>query len=125
MDIFDSYCKGDSPVAGMLTVYIEEAHSRDEWYLPDASNAEVSSTIYTHQCIQDRLDAASRFINDNRFPIEMVCDTMEGNVVDRYGGWPERLYIVLDGVIVYQGGIGPFGYDLSEVRAWLDNYTPQ
>ena len=107
----------------MLTVYIEEAHSRDEWYLPDSNDADTKRSIYTHQYIKDRLAAATRFIEDNSFPIDLVCDTMEGNVVDRYRGWPERLYIVLDGIVVYQGGVGPFGYDLSEIKEWMEKYT--
>lgn len=44
---------------------------------------------------------------------------MAGHAVDRYGAWPERLYIVHDGLIVYKGGKGPFDYHLGEVQAWL------
>ena len=29
-----------------------------------------------------------------------------------YGALPERLYVVRDGVVVYQGGPGPDGYDV-------------
>jgi hypothetical protein len=44
---------------------------------------------------------------------------MRGQVVDRYEAWPERLYIVLDGAVVYKGGFGPFDYRLDEVQDWL------
>lgn len=31
----------------------------------------------------------------------------------------ERLYIIVDGVVVYKGGYGPFDYKLWEVQDWL------
>jgi len=37
-----------------------------------------------------------------------------------YGATPERLYIIKDGRILYQGGVGPFGYDLNVVSRCLD-----
>ena len=44
---------------------------------------------------------------------------MEGNIADRYGAWPERLYIIIDGIVVYKGNVGPFGYKLPEVKEFL------
>ena len=40
-----------------------------------------------------------------------------------YGASPERLYIIRDSTIVYQGGPGPMSYSTHEVRAWLENYA--
>lgn len=40
-----------------------------------------------------------------------------------YGASPERLYIIRDSKIVYQGGPGPMSYSVNEVRAWLENYA--
>ena len=42
--------------------------------------------------------------------------------MDIYDCWPDRLYIVLDNTIVYQGGKGPFGYKPEEVKEYLENY---
>ena len=57
-----------------------------------------------------------------------------------YGAQPERLYIILDGRIVYQvelkkkfeirfkidnhfqGGVGPWLYDTEEVNSWLEKH---
>jgi hypothetical protein len=121
VDIFEHYCKGDKAVARMLTIYIEEAHPRDEWWLPDSPEASGKRCVYVHKTIDERLAAARRFIEGNSFPIELVCDTMKGEVYDRYQAWPERLYIILNGVVVYRGGEGPFGYKLPEVKQWLAN----
>jgi len=39
-----------------------------------------------------------------------------------YGAQPERLYIILDGRIVYQGGVGPWLYNTEEVNSWLEKH---
>lgn len=101
VDIFQNYCSGDSPCARFLTIYIEEAHARDEWRLPTAEKSE-SGAIDQHVRLEDRLEAARKFVADNNFPIEVVCDSMENHVSDRFEAWPERLYIIQDSVVVYQ-----------------------
>lgn len=105
----------------MLTIYIEEAHAADEWILSESKvETEMQTSIFVHQSIQDRIAAAQLFKAKRNIPeLEIVCDSMAGNITDRYGAWPERLYIILDGVIVYQGGMGPFDYKLWEVQEWL------
>lgn len=60
-------------------------------------------------------------IQNTNFPGEAVCNSMAGEVEARFGAWPERLYILQNGVVVYQGGLGPFDYKLSEVKEWLSN----
>ncbi len=120
-DIFHNYCSGSDAskpqVARFLTIYIEEAHARDEWWLPDSAGGKTGIT--NHTCMEDRLVAARRFVKDHDFPIETVCDSFDNEVNDRFDAWPERLYIVQRGVVVYQGGYGPFDYKLAEVKDWL------
>lgn len=50
----------------------------------------------------------------------MVVDTMWNTANVAYGATPERLYIIKDGKILYQGGVGPFLYDLSELSGYLN-----
>lgn len=91
----------------MLTIYIEEAHPQNEWFFPEAPDVlSGDAVISSHQCLEDRLAAARKFKAAKSFPIELVVDSMENNIVDRYLAWPERLYIIVDGVVVYQGGNG-------------------
>ena len=125
LDIYNHYCCSNSSefpvVARFLTIYIEEAHAHDEWWLPESPGAHVGggSYIANHRHIQDRMGAAKRFVDDFGFPGEVVCDSFQDEVNDRYGAWPERLYIIEQGVVVYKGGIGPFDYRLAEVKDWL------
>ncbi len=111
----------------MLSCYIEEAHAKDEWYFANSKvTTEFKAEIAVHQSIEDRI-AAAKFFKESTDArgLEVVCDSMVGHLVTRYGAWPERLYIIIDAVIVYQGGLGPFNYRLDEVRAWLEERFPQ
>lgn len=114
-------------MARFVTIYIEEAHARDEWWLPDSPEASGRRCIAVHRTIDERLEAALSFLRGSvaAFPAlggpeaPLYCDSMAGQVADRYGAWPERLYVVMDGCVVYRGGKGPFGYKLHEVQRWL------
>jgi len=46
-------------------------------------------------------------------------DPMDDRANIAYAALPERLYVVQDGQIIYQGGLGPFDYNISEVEAFL------
>jgi hypothetical protein len=104
----------------MLNIYIEEAHAYDEWYLPEATEISANPIINVHKTLQDRIDAAKKFISDKNNPINTVVDSMNGDVSSQYDCWPERLYIILDGVVVYKGGYGPFDY---RIGAYLTNLS--
>ncbi len=109
-DIFDSYCDGSTAVARLVTAYIEEAHPQNGWFFPDAPDVlSGDAVIPSHTSIEKRLSAARRFREvkvTGREAFTVVVDSMRGHLVDRYLGWPERLYIIVDGVVVYQGGNG-------------------
>jgi len=51
----------------------------------------------------------------------VVCDSTQGQVLDGYQTWPERLYIAVNGRIAYKGGVGPFRFNLDEVESWLSS----
>ncbi len=121
-ELFTLYCNGDKDsannkfpqVARFLTIYIEEAHAIDEWYVPNAK-----ACIISHKTIEERIHAGKRFVKDFQFPIELVCDCMTDELNERFDAYPERLYIIEKGVVVYKGEPGPMGYKLSEVKEWL------
>ncbi len=118
-DIYHHYCSGEKypKVARFLTIYIEEAHARDEWWLPDSTGGKAC--IMNHNSLEERLAAGKRFVQDHSFPSELVCDTFDNQANDCFDAWPERLFIIDKGVVVYQGGYGPFDYKLAEVKDWL------
>ncbi|KAI7799813.1 deiodinase type 3 [Triplophysa rosa] len=101
-------------IADSLLVYIEEAHPSDGWVSSDAPYQ-----IPRHRCLEDRLRAA-RLLDVQGSAV--AVDTMDNSSNSAYGAYFERLYILKDQRVVYQGGRGPEGYRLSELRDWLERY---
>ena len=75
--------------------------------------------------MEDRLQAAQMLVPlvDSLTPI--AVDTLEDEALVSYAAFPDRLYIVLDGRVTYEGQIGPWGYDLEEIRNWLNAWKGQ
>lgn len=103
-------------IADSIVVYIEEAHPSDGWMSSDAP-----FQIPKHRCLEDRLTAA-QLMNQEVPSCLVVADSMENSSNAAYGAYFDRLYVLRDGIVVYQGGRGPEGYRISELRDWLDRY---
>lgn len=111
--IQEKYCSGAKPLAKFLTVYIEESST--------GKGLQVKPIADYHKSMEDRLEAANRFVKEQNFQGEVVCDTMRNEAMIRYNAHPERICIVLDGVLVHTGGSGPLVfYDIDGVIDWLD-----
>eukprot|EP00349_Pseudokeronopsis_sp_Brazil_P008026 CAMPEP_0202966564 /NCGR_PEP_ID=MMETSP1396-20130829/11029_1 /ASSEMBLY_ACC=CAM_ASM_000872 /TAXON_ID= /ORGANISM="Pseudokeronopsis sp., Strain Brazil" /LENGTH=89 /DNA_ID=CAMNT_0049690571 /DNA_START=274 /DNA_END=539 /DNA_ORIENTATION=+ len=87
-EIASHYCEKDSKggqVARFLSIYVEEAHAIDEWWLWDAPEAHVGGKrcILNHISIEDRVKVANKMQKDIDFPGEIICDAMIGEVNDR------------------------------------------
>ena len=54
---------------------------------------------------------------------KIVTDLMDNKASVAYAALPERLYVILDGKIIYEGAQGPFGYSLPEVEKCLERYV--
>ncbi|KAL3837497.1 hypothetical protein ACJMK2_022849 [Sinanodonta woodiana] len=52
-------------------------------------------------------------------PFPVVVDTMKNDARRQYGAYPERRFVVKDGVIIYAGGVGPLSFDPLAVRRIL------
>ena len=55
--------------------------------------------------------------------IPTYIDGLNDSVNRAFGAYPDRLYILLNDTVAYQGGPGPFGYSLDEVERWLEHET--
>lgn len=103
-------------IADSLLVYIEEAHPSDGWVSTDAPYQ-----IPKHRSLDDRVRAA-KLMNLETPAVVVVVDTMENTSNAAYGAYFERLYILKDEKVVFQGGRGPEGYRISELKNWLEQY---
>lgn len=113
---FQSVVQQNADIADSVLVYIEEAHPSDGWMSTDAPYQ-----IPRHKCLEDRLHAA-RLMRTEVPGCLVVVDSMENTSNAAYGAYFDRLYILHEGRIVYQGGRGPEGYRISELKDWLDQY---
>ena len=52
-------------------------------------------------------------------PCPLLVDPITDEANIAYGGRPERLYIVKEGRVAYEGAVGPYGYDLVDMEASL------
>ena len=126
-ELITRYCKGKKATAKWLTIYIEEAHPADEWRLPQSRvekelEEQGDAPIEMHANMTERLETARLFVDRKGIAADVVVDTMKSEVLDHYQAWPERLYIIVDSIVVYKGGVGPFHYDLTEVEQWLGKH---
>ncbi len=106
-------------IADFTTTYVFEAHASDGWVFTGNVHK-----IKQHNSLQERLLAASILLEDDELtpPGTFLVDNMNNQAAKLYGAVPERLYIVLDGVVVFEGGMGPFLYDVNQVREWLQEF---
>jgi len=121
IDKFGKLRQNFSEVADFVTVYIAEAHPAERGHFRvggDGGNYDID----THANIADRLNAATTLREEAGEALEgckILVDPMDDRANIAYAALPERLYVVQDGQIIYQGGLGPFDYNISEVEAFL------
>ena len=125
-----------SSLADFVTLYISEAHPSEEANFTgniDIAEHQVTSLGRTEnvpsllrdhlQNFEERLEAAEilrdyKKAEDN---YEILVDLMDNKAGTAYAAMPERLYVVLDGKIVYEGLQGPFDYRMDEVELYLES----
>jgi len=118
LDKFGALAAKFSQEADFTMVYIEEAHPTEE------ANFNGNIEISSHQNLEERLAAAGILLDKmaGRMEVDrisLLVDTMANTISKAYCALPERLYVVLDGKISYEGREGPWGYNVAEVEEHL------
>ena len=98
--------------ADFVTVYVKEAHSREGWSLLGSAN-DAEHDVSEHRTLADRVRAARHWIagvtRDNpalAVSSLFVVDDMDDSARLAFDAWPERLYVVEDGVVSFRGDEG-------------------
>ncbi|CAH3161062.1 unnamed protein product [Porites lobata] len=113
---FSRICRVFQQEVDFLLLYIEEAHPTDGWAFENNYN------IPQHRTTQERCQAAKLLqAQCPAVEVQVAVDTMWNTANAVYGAIPERLYIIKDSTVLYQGGVGPFRYDLSEMQSCLSH----
>jgi len=105
-----------SQLVDFVTIYIEEAHPAERGHF--SGNIPIS----THPHMEARVEAAKNLKEDAGAKLEgcsILVDPMDNRANMAYAAFPERLYVVLDGKIVFVGGTGPANYDVRAVDEFL------
>ena len=105
-------------IADFTTICITEAHASDGF---DFIGNKYK--IKKHTSLQERILAASILLEDEdlNIPGTLLIDNMENEAMSVYGALPERLYIVLDGKVLFVGDEGPVGYSVEAVKTGWKN----
>lgn len=117
MEILQKFCdvaREFHKTADFLIVYQEEAHALGKWHLEFNPHQ-----IRSHRTMEDRIEAAEVLMSLTDIPLPVVVDQMNNAASIAYGAMPERLYIIQNDVVKYQGKPGAPGYKLSDVSEWL------
>jgi len=121
LDKFGKLRQNFSEVADFVTIYIAEAHPAERGHFRVGGEG-GNYDIDTHANIADRLNAATTLREEAGEALKgckILVDPMDDRANIAFAALPERLYVVQDGQIIYQGGLGPFDYKISEVEAFL------
>ncbi len=111
--------------AHFVTIYISEAHptglilflliSKDEWHMYKEICYEQPKDL------KERIALAKQFATAYDYPLPIFTDDPKTDAANKlFGAWPERLYVIEEGKVIYKGGLGPSGYKVSEVCDWLE-----
>jgi len=106
--------------AEIVTVYITEAHAKDEWPV-----GESISICNQPKSMEERLAIANTFVKKHEFKVPMLVDTMSNTFQKVFAAWPIRFYIIQRGKIVYkaQPNLKDYTYDIDEVETWLNTHV--
>ncbi|CAF3688905.1 unnamed protein product [Rotaria sp. Silwood1] len=100
------------------------AHASDGWKFPNTQY----SFIKTHQNIKDRLDAIKILMEmsniNQESQISLYSDAFDNHTNYLFRAWPERLYVLHNDKILYQGQNGPSGYSIPSLDYFLKKNVP-
>ena len=117
LDSFVELVKEFQSVADFVTIYIREAHANDGW-----SFSKNEYDIKQHTSLAERLMAAE-VLAETDHPCPIYVDDITDQAKIDYGSVPDRLFVIKGTTIDYAGARGPEGYNLEELREYLEQYT--
>jgi len=102
--------------AHFITIYIKEAHTKDEWPLGSKFSYKDPKTL------EERIAIAKTFQSQFGYYIPMVVDCIENDFNNHFAAWPERYYIIHQGKLQFKAMPDGATYLWDELEDWLTNY---
>ncbi len=115
---------------------MKEAHPTDKWWL---GRSRTQRVVHEWSGNPARLDVEDPVTLEQRRRVAASCqsdlfdgvvplyvDTMEDAVSRAYTGKPTRIYLIgRDGRVVYNPGIGPFGFSPDGLAAAIESHLAE
>lgn len=119
-----------------LVVYVKEAHPTDKWWLGrsrtqvlfhewsgNPARLDVKDPV---TLAQRRKVAASCQANLFDGVVPLYVDEMDNDVARLYTSRPTRIYFIdLGGRVIYNPGIGPFGFNPDHLAPVIERYLKE
>jgi len=116
-----------------LVVYVKEAHPSDKWWLGRSRTqraingvaGELARTDIAEPVTLEQRRNVAASCQANLFDgvVPLYVDTMGDEVSTAYTGKPTRIYLIgTDGRVVYNPGIGPFGFNPDRLEEAIVDY---
>jgi type I thyroxine 5'-deiodinase len=86
------------------------------------SNKQEGIVLRQPRSLAERREAARVLVERLKYRLPVAIDPMDGRAEKAYAAWPERIYIIDRGRIVYKGGLGPFEFKPEAAAAALDRH---
>jgi hypothetical protein len=119
-----------------IVVYVKEAHPTDKWWL---GRSRTQRVLHRFSGNPARLDVADPVSLEQRRKVAASCqanlfdgmvplyvDAMNDAVSARYAGKPTRIYLIgEDGRVLYNPGIGPFGFNPDDLETAITEHLAE
>ena len=90
------------------------------------SGSKVSWEIYDPITLEERRKAAGDCAESLQYGVKTYVDEMNDQVNNNYAAWPTRLYLIdKNGLVVYTGGLGPFGFKPGELKRAIQKHLQE
>ena len=119
-----------------IVVYVKEAHASDRWWLGRSRSQRLVNRLTRQRARTDikepvtlaqrRKVAASCQANLFEGVVPLYVDEMDNHVAQLYTSRPTRIYFIdRDGRVIYNPGIGPFGFNPDHLAPVIENYLAE
>ncbi len=119
-----------------IVVYVKEAHPSDKWWL---GRSHTQTVLHEYSGNPARLDIVDPVTLEQRRKVAASCqanlfdgvvplyvDAMDDRVSQSYTAKPTRIYLIgKDGRVVYNPGIGPFGFNPERLETEIEQYLSE
>lgn len=100
-----------------VTVYITEAHARNEW--PTGSKVSFCDQPTT---TEERLTLAKSLVESKQVSVPMLVDTLDNTFESTFCPWPVRFYVLHGGRVAFKAQPTGYGYDFAEMSRYLESH---